>query len=227
MAMANAQKLDLSPEAKQIYFVKRWDSSQNREVMETQISIDGQRLVAERTGLWGGLDGPFWCGTDGLWLKDADGDPLPWLADGPPAAAMVRIHKKGWQAPRTTIARFKSYAGTKKDGELNSFWAKMGDLMIGKCAEALGLRGAFPNELGGLYTPEEMQQTANAAPPVQHVEMSVVKEWLDSANSVDELRRIAGNFAQRLNPDDVPRARLAYEERLTEIRETDPPSGSK
>ncbi|MDT9694016.1 recombinase RecT, partial [Streptomyces sp. P9(2023)] len=56
------------------------------------------------------------------------------------------------------MALFAEYAGRKRDGSLSSMWETKGALMLGKCAEALALRKAFPIDLSGLYTAEEMHQ---------------------------------------------------------------------
>lgn len=145
-----AKRTGLDPLTKQIHFVKRAGQ------MTVQTGIDGYRAIAERSNTLAGID-------DGIYEEqvDANGNRL-----NKPLKATVTVYRmvNGERVPFTASARWSEYA---PQGGQAFMWQKMPYLMLGKCAEALALRKAFPNDLTGLYTNEEMAQadTTPSLPP--------------------------------------------------------------
>ncbi len=150
------QKKGLDPFSRQIYLSERrsFDTDTQQWVVKKspETTIDGFRCIAERSGKYEGQLGPFWCGEDGAW-KDV------WLGKTMPSAAKVGILRKDFKEPVWGIALFEEYVQTKKDGTPNKMWQKMGANQLAKCAESLALRKAFPADLSGMYTREEMAQS--------------------------------------------------------------------
>jgi phage recombination protein Bet len=134
-----SQRTGLDLFARQLYGVKRGDT------MTLQTGIDGYRLLAARTGALAGIDDAVY--------DDDDAEH--------PARASVTVWRlvQGQRVPFTATARWKEY-----EQKAGGMWAKMPYLMLGKCAEALALRKAFPAELSGVYTGEEMDQAGNPEP---------------------------------------------------------------
>ncbi|MFA5768332.1 MAG: phage recombination protein Bet [Bacteroidales bacterium] len=138
------KRTGLDPLTKQIYAIYRWNNRMGKETMTIQTGIDGMRLVAQRSGQYAGQD-------DVVYLPEDEADPHP-------TKASVTVYKqiKGSRVSFAASARWSEYVQTDKDGKPQGLWAKMPYLMLGKTAEALALRKAFPNELSGIYATEEI-----------------------------------------------------------------------
>ena len=139
----------LDPFSGQVYGIMRKSKDRQgnwTEQLVIQVGIDGYRLLAESTGKYEGMVGPFWCGPDGQWRE-------VWLDSAPPSAAKVGVYRTGCREPFWGVATFREYAQTY-DGKPTGKWKDMPATMLAKCAESAAIRKAFPQAVGGVTTPE-------------------------------------------------------------------------
>lgn len=138
-----AQRTGLDPLARQIYFQKY--NTRNGPQIAIITGIDGYRLVAVRTGLYAGNDAPEFEGR------------INYQGNDVPAKASVTVYRivGNRRCAFTASVYWNEYCpAPPKDYQ----WKKMPHVMLAKCAEAAALRKAFPADLSGVYTQEEMGQ---------------------------------------------------------------------
>lgn len=149
LELARARRLN--PITGQVHFVRRWNAERQAEVWAAQVGIDGLRSIAERTGLYDGQDEPTY-----------DREPSP---DGKTMlVCRVKVYRKDWSRPAVGVAYWSEYAQRRKDGSYTKMWAEKPRLMLAKCAEALALRKAFPEDTGGLHSDDEMGEVVEHRP---------------------------------------------------------------
>lgn len=191
--LQQCERTALDPVARQIYAIERGGK------WTIQVSIDGMRLVAQRSRLYRGQSKAQWTdGTlvkapmrdlDGSIVRDGDGSIVwtedfrwldVWTGPGYPVAARVSVRRQDFDEPLTAVARWDTYkvendewSNGAKTGRkvLGAQWEKGGDNQLAKCAESLALRKAFPMDLSGLYSTEEMEHldASIVTPPGQSV----------------------------------------------------------
>lgn len=152
------KKTGLDPLIRQIYAVVR--QTKNGPQMSIQTGIDGYRLIAERTGKYAP-------GKEPLFKYDKDGKLFS-------ATAYVNKYVAGGWHEVAATAIFKEYFQPN-----NHIWLKMEHTMLAKCAESLVLRKAFPAEMAGVYTQDEMSQ-AEELPKNHYQEQAEAKKVIAS-----------------------------------------------
>lgn len=171
--LAQSKRTGLDPFSNQIYMIGRKQKNKETgqfEIKQTiQVSIDGLRLIAHRVAQQChevfSMSDTLWADNSGTWHD-------VWLAPTPPAAAKVSVKRGG--GVFSAVALFKEYAPIY-DGKLNGMWKSKPALMIAKCAEALALRKAFPTDLSGIYTDDEMENAKDYSEPVEPTQNKTVE----------------------------------------------------
>jgi len=204
------KRTGLDPFARQIYAIHRnqWnaDKKSYENKMTIQTSIDGFRVIAERSGDYAGQDEPIFNEIDGKLIS-----------------CKVTVYRfKSAQkyaiptryAAAVGVAYWDEFKQTGKDGKESGMWAKMPHTMLSKVAEALALRKAYPQDLSGLYTGEEMAQSVNEITTneekntdAEHINAHYNK-MLMSLMSIDELKMFKSILPESLINDPSFRANL-------------------
>jgi phage recombination protein Bet len=190
-------RTNLDPVARQIYCIERGGK------WGIQISIDGFRLIAERSGEYRGQTPAQWTDgvlytvplrEDGKVVRNAAGDPVMvedyrwldvWTAKEPPAAARVGVYRDGFSEPMWGVATYEGYVAKDRNGKPTGQWESNPANQSAKCAEMLALRKAFPQELSGLYGTEEMDQAGNPRGPAPAPARAAVAPVVEDAEPRD------------------------------------------
>lgn len=184
LCVAISNELKLSPLLRQVHFVKRFDKKLNREVVTAQSGIDGLRLIADRSGNYAGSD-------DIIFEYEGNDRKQPIKA-----TATVYKMVAGQRIGFTASARWSEYY----PGDTMGFmWKSKPHIMIGKCAEALALRKAFPAELSSVYTDEEFDSVDAAEKKAERVQGLLEKQVSETTvNTVSEVEKKFTEAAQSL-----------------------------
>lgn len=116
-------------------------------------------------------------------------------ADKPRDAMMAwaEVYVEGYKVPVRCEVDYMEYVGMKDEyvkskatGRKvpNRMWAEKPRTMLKKVALVQALREAFPEDFGGMYSPEEINTIQDDALPAKHVEVEVMP--------IEEIKQVTG-----------------------------------
>ena len=168
------KRTGLDPLTRQIYCIHRWTKTGKK--MTIQTSIDGFRVIAERSGNYGGQSEP-------IFTYDKEGNLLSCKI------SVFRFHNDIRFEASVGVAYLSEYCQYDKEGKPMGLWSKP-HIMLSKVAEALALRKAYPQDLSGIYTSEEMQQADESGYLKAHLTELDVELAVDLCVSKSELKTL-------------------------------------
>jgi len=166
-----AKRTGLDPLTRQIYCIHRGGK------MTIQTSIDGFRVIAERSGTYAGQSEPVFEYKDEKLVCAK--------------VSVFRFAANGERYPASVgVAYWNEYV-QEYNGKPGGLWAKMPHTMLAKVAEALALRKAYPQDLSGLYTADEMQQAATVTDEPDEGEKQLLRSLVYTSTLDEEKRNLA------------------------------------
>jgi phage recombination protein Bet len=178
--MHACKRSGLDPFMKQIYAIKRGTA------MTIQTGIDGFRLLADRSGNYAP-------GRESTFTYDDKGK----LTSATAYLKKRTTADNIWHEVSAT-----AYMDEYSSGQ--NLWTKMPRTMLAKCAESLALRKAFPAELSGLHTKEEMNQDEPHDVDESTGELKSAEVKMISATPVDKEQLAVLEAYVKEYPDSLP-----------------------
>lgn len=144
------QSTGLNPLKKEIWFIKtkgytKKDGTSVDGRVQMMTGINGYLAIANNHPMFDGME---------CEIKKELNQPFP-------EYAIAKVWRKDRKYPSTAQAFWKEYCQPGINGR-QSIWDQKPSIMIAKVAKSIALREAFPQEMGGLYTEEEMPKEFSA-----------------------------------------------------------------
>ena len=175
-----AQRTGLDALSRQIYCIHRNTKLPNGSYgkkMTIQTSIDGFRVIAERSGTYAGQSEP-------IFTTDANGNLESCKI------SVFRFKGDIRYEAAVGVAYWSEYVQTDKSGNPMGLWGSKPRIMLAKVCESIALRKAFPQDLSGLYTGDELpEEIVEKSPYIKrHETFEDLELAIDLCLNVQELR---------------------------------------